>query len=245
MADSASNSPSLKSRIRDGETLVGVSVPMNSDRDQLQSILDQGPYDWVSVDSQHSAYHEDRLVSFCQMAAELGIHVQFRIKHTRHSYLIGNYLDLGPSGVEVPQVELESTAQEALDNFYYSPSGVRSWGGAARLGIDERPERLEYAEWWAETGVLWLQLESVHAVTEARRLAIPGVDCLSFGPADLTFSIEAHPNHPFKAVDDCVAYVVKELEGSDAVVCFRNMDPKLRRKYQDMGVTMLLEIPHA
>ena len=233
----------LKKRIHAGETIVGVSAEIHSDRDRLRAILDGGPYDFISIDSQHSPYDEDRLVRFSEMAAEFEIHLQFRIKNTRHTYLVGNYLDLGPSGIEVPQVETVETAADAVRNFLYPPTGVRSWGGDARLGIDKHPDRLDYASWWSEVGVLWLQLESVESVTNSRRLALPGVDCLSFGPNDLSYSLDAHPNHSLKTVDDCVRYVVKELESTDTVVCFRSYDPKLRQKYHDMGVPVLLETP--
>lgn len=236
---------SLKQRIRSGEIIVGVSAPITADRKRLEAILSKDSYGFVSVDSQHTPYNEERLVQFCAMAEEIGIPVQFRIKHTRHAYLIGNILDLGPSGVEVPQVETEATAQEAVDYFYYPQMGKRSWGGAARVGIKGRDDRLEYSAWWNDYGVLWLQIESIEAVTNARRLARPGVDCLSFGPADLSFSLEAHPGHPFQSVDDCVRHTVQQLEGSDTKVCFRNYDPALREKYINMGVTVLLERPQA
>ena len=232
---------SLKQRIRNGEVVIGASVPMDADRDRVQAVVESGPYDYVSIDSQHAPYNEDRLFAFCEMAQELGVPAQFRIKHTRHSYLVGNYLDLGPSGVEVPQVETEATAEEAVQNFYYPQKGIRSWGGQNRAGLDGREDWLEYAAWWGETGVLWLQLESVEAVTKARRLAMPGVDCLSFGPADLSFSLDAHPQHPFKTVDDCVQHVVDQLEDSPTAVCFRSYERELRQKYIDMGVTVLLE----
>lgn len=243
MADINSTLTSLKRRIHAGEKIVGVSVGIHSNREQLSTVLDGGPYDFISIDSQHSPYDEDRLIHFSEMAAEFELHLQFRIKHTRHTYLVGNYLDLGPSGIEVPQVESLETAIEAVSNFYYPPIGVRSWGGDARLGIDVISERLDYARWWGETGVLWLQIESINAVTNSRSLALPGVDCLSFGPMDLTFSQEAHPNHSLKTVDDCVRYVVKELEGTDTVACFRSYNPELRQKYYDMGVPVLLETP--
>ena len=42
------------------------------------------------------------LVAFCSTAQDLGMPVQFRIKNTRHAYLIGNVLDLGPMAIEVP-----------------------------------------------------------------------------------------------------------------------------------------------
>ena len=230
----------LKQRIRDGEHVFGASVSMTIDRDSLAERVDKGGYDFVAVDSQHSAYNEDRLVAFCNLADELDIPVNFRIKHTRNAYLIGNYLDLGPSGIEVPQVELESTVDEAVASFYYPQQGIRSWGGGARKNSAGR-ERLEYADWWNNYGMLWMQIESIEAVTHARRLAKAGVDCLSFGPTDLTFSMEGHPNHALQTVDACVQYVVNELEGSPTTVCFRNGNPSTREKYAEMGVTVFLE----
>lgn len=230
----------LKERIAKGEQVFGVSVSMMIDSNSLAERVESNGYDFVAVDSQHSAFSEDRLVAFCNMADELDIPVNFRIKHTRNAYLVGNYLDLGPSGIEVPQVELETTVNEAVDAFYYPQRGIRSWGGGARknsAGI----ERLEYADWWNNYGMLWMQIESIEAVTNARRLAKEGVDCLSFGPTDLTFSIESHPNHALQSVDACVKYVTRELEGSSTTVCFRNGNPSTREKYADMGVTVFLE----
>ncbi len=230
----------LKQRIRDGEHVYGASVSMMTPRDSLAKRVEEGGYDFVAVDSQHSAYSEDRLVAFCDLADELDIQVNFRIKHTRNAYLIGNYLDLGPSGIEVPQVELESTVDEAVEAFYYPQQGLRSWGGAARKNSAGQ-ERLEYADWWNNYGILWMQIESIEAVTHASRLAKAGVDCLSFGPADLTFSIESHPHHALQTVDACVEYVVKALDGSPTAVCFRNGNPSTREKYAEMGVTVFLE----
>ena len=234
---------SLKQRIRQGEIIIGVSAPVNATRSQLEDILSKDSYDFIFADSQHSAYNEERLVRFCAIAQELEIPVQFRIKHTRHTYLIGNILDLGPLGIEVPQVELESTVAEALNAFYYPQIGKRSWGGAARYGLQGRADRLEYADWWNDTGILCMQIESIQAATNAGNLAKPGVDCLTWGPADLTFDLEAHPAHPFKTVDDCLRHVVKQLAGSDTKISFRSYSPDLRDKYIEMGVTVLMESP--
>ncbi len=229
---------SLKQRIRRGEIVRGVSVPMVADRNRLESLLSEGSYDFVSVESQHSAFSEDRLVAFCTIAEDLDMPVQFRIKHTRDAYLIGRYLDFGPSGIVVPQVEDESTVDEAVESFYYPQVGKRSWGSAGR-GIKDRDDRLAYAEWWNNNGVLCLQLESLEAVINARKLAKPGVDVLFFGPNDLRFSLEAHPEHPFKTVDDCICHVLKQMEGSDVRVGSGTHPPDLRDKYIEMGATVL------
>jgi 4-hydroxy-2-oxoheptanedioate aldolase len=238
-----SESASLKQRIRRGDIIVGVSVPTQIEKGRLEDILSRDTYGFVSIDSQHSPYSEERLVAFCALAAEVGVPVQFRIKHPRHAYLIGNILDLGPCAIEVPLVEEEATVDEALAAFYYPQLGKRSWGGTARYGIQGRDDRRTYAAWWNEQGVLCLQMETIRAVTQARRLIKPGVDCLTWGPADLSFDLEAHPEHPFRSVDDCLRHVLKQLEGTDVKISFRNYTPDLRNKYIDMGVTVLMERP--
>lgn len=235
-------SDSLKQRIHSRDPIVGVGgVPARTAPARLAAIADQGPYDFLFVDSQHSPFEENDLVALCQAAGELDLPVFFRIKHTRNAYLIGNALDLGPSGIEVPQVETVETASEAIESFYYPPLGRRSFGGAARLASSDKKEPEVYAEWWNDTGVLWLQVESVRAATSAYSLAVPGVDCLSFGPADLSLDIRQNPHPNLKTVDNCVAHVCRALEGTDTAVCFRNGTADTREKYADMGVTVFLE----
>ena len=230
---------SLKHRIRSGEVVTGLGVPMDSARDDLERFLEQGGIDFFNVDCQHGPRSEDRIVSFCASADALGVPVILRIKHTRHTYLIGNYLDLGPAGILVPEVKEEATVREAVHFFYYPQFGGRSWGGSARLGIRGRPDRLEYAAWWNDTGVLWLQLESVEAVINCRKLALDGVDVLTFGPNDLMFDIERYRRPPFRTLDECVRHVAREMEGTGVAVSLALQDPSEREKYVDMGLTVL------
>jgi len=233
----------LKHRIGNGEISIGATVPMTATKSQIEDIMGSSDYTFLSTDSQHGPFDEQLLVEFCDAAAQVGVPVVFRIKHTFHSYLVGNILDLGPSGVEVPQTETAETAQEALDYFYYPQVGKRSWGGAARANVNEHPDRLEYADYWNDFGVLWLQIESLSAVTRARTFAKQGVACLSWGPADLSFDRETNPEHPLKTDDDCIRHVVELLEGSETKLCIRSYQPELRNKYLDMGATVLLERP--
>ena len=146
--------------------------------------------------------------------------VQLRIKHqnTRNAYLIGNILDLGPLAIVVPQVETEATVDEAIDAFYYPPIGKRSWGPSSGYGFNPDLDRLEYAEWWNNNGILSLQLESVDAIINARKLSKPGVDMLMFGANDLGFSLETYPSPPFKTVEECFQHVVEQMEGTQVKV---------------------------
>ena len=208
----------MKERIRDGEIINCLGVPMDIERGALEDILAENDCDYLNVDAQHGPFNEAHLVSFCKMAEALNLPAQVRIKHTQHAFLVGNYLDLGPSSVMMPEVEVEEVVDTALNAFYYPQVGKRSWGGIHRLRLDERPDRLDYASWWNAYGWLSIQIESVEAVINAGKLAKPGVDVLSFGPNDLLFSIESHPSFPFRTVDDCVKHVLDQLAGTDVKV---------------------------
>ncbi|MYK94505.1 hypothetical protein F4009_11015, partial [Candidatus Poribacteria bacterium] len=184
----------------------------------MEAVLSGDDYDLIGTDHQHAAANEDKLVEYCKMANEFGIGVQLRIKHTRNAYLIGNLLDLGPLAIVVPQVEKIETVDEAIDAFYYPQKGKRSWGPSSGYGIDRGMDRLEYAEWWNNTGILILQIESVDAVINVQKLAKPGVDMVTFGENDLNFSIESYPSAPFKKIQEWIAHVESNLADTNVKV---------------------------
>lgn len=230
----------LKQRIREGEIITSIGVPMNIERSQFEDLIGQHGCDYVNIDAQHGPFNERELVSFCKMANELNMPVQIRIKHTNHAYLIGNYLDLGPSSVMVPEVEDESVVDEAVNAFYYPQVGKRSWGGTLRFGLDERPERLDYAPWWNSYGWMSIQIESVQAVVNAGKLAKAGVDVFNFGPNDLLFSIEAHPKFPYRTVEDCVKHVLDQVSDAHVKVGvgFGVDTAEDRERYMNLGATL-------
>jgi len=238
---------SLKQRIRDGDVVVALRPPITIGRNELEAAVAKGSYDLIYIDGQHTAFSDDQLVAICSAAEELGLPVQFRIPHTRLTFLIGRYLDLGLSGVLVPEVIEPSTAQEAVDYAYYPPMGKRSWGGAARYGTQQAGRRLgnaEYAEWWNEHVIVSVQIESIAAVENAPALAKPGIDYLAFGPNDLTFDLERHPEYRFRTSDDCTRYVAEQVKAKGTRLGMAILtEPGDRDKYLEMGLTMFQEAP--
>ena len=234
----------LKQRIRNGETVIGLGAPINATREYFRRAMDKESYEFAFTDGQHSAVDDSQLVEFCALADEFDLPVRFRIKHAMHCQLIGNFLDFGAGGIEVPQTETERTACEAVENFYYPPLGRRSLGGGARLKIGASADVRAYTDWWNENGVLWLQIESLSATLHAHKLARPEVDCLSIGPSDLGFDIEAHPHPPYRSVEECVGMIAKSIACTETAICFRTGTPDRRPQYADLGVTVFLERPN-
>lgn len=239
-----SATPSLKQRISNGEIVVALRVSIEIERNQLEAALAKSTYHLIYIDGQHSAFNDQELVEFCAVAETLELPVQFRIPHTRHTYLIGRYLDMGLASVLVPEVVDEASVDEAINYSYYPQVGRRSWGGTARYGINTIDDRLGYADWWNQEVVLAIQLESVDAISNARQLAKQGVDYVAFGPNDLRFDLERHPNYPLQTPDECMRNVAEQLQGTGIRLGMAvPTTPDERDKYLEMGITVFQELP--
>ncbi len=232
----------LRQRMADGEVLVAMRGSLITSKNQLADMWSTGRYDYIWIDSQHTPYSDELLVKYCAAAEELGIDVQLRIPHTRQAYLVGRYLDFGVSAVLVPEVMEPETVDDAIAYAYYGPIGRRSWGGLERRGFSPDMDRHAYAAWWNDYVVLGIQVESVEAVTNIRKLAKPGVSVVTFGPIDLSFSLEDHPEYPLQNVDDCIRNVAAQLEGTGIRLSLGIATVlEERDKYLEMGITLFTE----
>jgi 4-hydroxy-2-oxoheptanedioate aldolase len=237
----------LRARIAAGDELVAVRGDIGWSKEQLAQACGGGKGDFIWLDSQHSPYSDQLLVSFTGAAEQLGIPVQLRIPHTREAHKAGRFFDLGVSGVLVPEVMDPSTVQDAIDFTYYVPTGRRSWGGANRLGVRAKTAptaRRDYAAWWNASVLLSIQIESVEAVDNITSLARPGITHVTWGPNDLEFSLERHPEHSLKTVEACMQRVAEQLDGSGIRIAMGTATtPPERQKYRELGVTIFMTMP--
>ena len=238
---------SLKQKIKDGDIVVALRPPITISKADFEKALSKGSYDLVYIDGQHTPFSDEQLVAISAIAEEAGLPVQFRIPHTRNTYLIGRYLDMGLSGILVPEVEEPGPAEEAVAYAYYPPVGKRSWGGAARFGQVQDGKRLsqpEYVTFWNEHVVVAVQIESIKAVESAASLAVPGIDYLAWGPNDLGLDLKRNPDYKLRTADECTKYVWEQVRDKGIRMGMAVLtEPEERQKYIDMGLTMFQEAP--
>ena len=79
-------------------------------------------------------------------------------------------------------------------------------------------------------------------MTNVRKLAKPGVHVVTFGPNDLSFSLDDHPEYPLRTVDDCMRNVAAQLAGTDVRLAMgTDTQPEERDKYLEIGITLFQE----
>jgi len=208
----------LKERIRSGAAFHMEYVSLDLTASELAERAAGQDWDLVLVDLQHMPYTEPQLAEFCRIAAEHDLPVMVRIHHPDAPWIISRCLDFGAAGALVPMTEEPSRVTDAIQSFYYPPAGNRSCGLRYAYGYRAGMDPRQYADWWNETGILALQIETVKAVRNVRDLVQSGVDLLLFGGCDLGFSIGATPDSPFTSVEQCQAHVVARTHDLDVRV---------------------------
>jgi 4-hydroxy-2-oxoheptanedioate aldolase len=236
---------SLRSRFASGEQVLVLRTNLQITQPALEAALGKGDYDLIYIDTQHVPYTEAQLWGFCSAAEKLGYPVEVRIPHTRQAHMVGRFCDFGPAAILIPETVTQNDVNEALEYFYYPPMGKRSFGGGTRFGMNRRKFTTRtYADWWNETGILGLQLESVDAIINARLLAKSGVHYVSFGPNDLQLSLDAHPQFPLRSVEECIRHVADQLKGTGIPLGIAvGLTAPEREKYIDLGLTVFQEFP--
>lgn len=98
---------------------------------------------------------------------------------------IRRFLDLGPAGVVVPQIESAEEAREAVAASRFPPDGVR--GIAGSRASDYGRDLVDYVASANRRVATILQIETRGALDDLEEIvAIDGLDALFVGPADLS-----------------------------------------------------------
>ncbi|HEX5190515.1 MAG TPA: aldolase/citrate lyase family protein [Streptosporangiaceae bacterium] len=162
----------LGERLAAGETLYG---GWNVTGDVTAAgLLAAGGLDYVVVDLQHGAATERELPALTAAVERAGATPLARVRYA-HPADIGRALDLGCTGVIVPNVDSAQQARAAAGACRFPPAGYRSGGGV--LASPRGPLCL-------------IMVESRAAMADLdQTLATDGVDGIYVGPRDLSYSL--------------------------------------------------------
>ena len=189
--------PTIKQRLADGELVrVMFTGPLASPR--LVEIL--GMYSdlhGVWFDQEHAGLGHQELEVLLMASRAAGLDAFVRVAPTDYSAMM-RPMELGASGIMVPQVRDVAQVAEAAQWAKYPPLGVRGLyrgnyeGRYGQTGAVEHIEQSNRDRW------LCIQIETAEAVDCADEIAaVSGVDCLFVGPGDLacTLGVPGQPMH--------------------------------------------------
>ncbi|KAH6774031.1 Phosphoenolpyruvate carboxylase family protein [Perilla frutescens var. hirtella] len=188
IAVAAASSPprSLKSRLKNGETLYGIFLLTFSPT--LAEIAGLAGYDFAVVDMEHGHGGISDALSCIHALAATNTAAVLRIPESSATWA-KKALDLGPQGIMFPMIDGPKSARKAVSYCRFPPNGVRGSAHtivrASDYGIDEG-----YLSNFEEELVIMCQVESEEGVKKIDEIAaVEGVDCIQMGPLDLSASM--------------------------------------------------------
>jgi 2-keto-3-deoxy-L-rhamnonate aldolase RhmA len=184
----------LKALWRSGTASFGAWITL-ADPAAAAAVCNAG-YEWVIVDAEHMPYSPESLRSVIAAVRARDTVPIVRVTEN-NAALIKQTLDWGAEGVMVPLLRSVEDARRAAAACRYPPLGVRGWN--PRDATNYYQDVREYAETFNDRVIAMLQVEHIDAVNNLDGfLAVPGVDCILIGPADLSFSLghPLQPDHP-------------------------------------------------
>ena len=153
-------------------------------------------FDWGVIDMEHSPIDFGDVVHLLQAVGNTKMVPVLRVPWN-DAVMVKRALDAGAATLLFPFIESAQDAARAVAATRYPPQGVRGMAGmsrAARFGLDT--EYLQTAN--RRIGVI-AQLESRAGLAALAEIAaVPGVDALFIGPADLSADMGhvGQPMHP-------------------------------------------------
>lgn len=176
---------------------------------EIVEILGYCGYDFVIIDNEHSSMTTSETVDLIRMCDMTGMAALVRVPDISETE-IKKALDMGPSGLVVPNVNNPEDARRVLELARYAPLGKRGACPYVRANqYGSGPEDQYYAAANDDIAI-YLNLESVEALEHLEEIiAMDGVDMVGIGIVDISVKIGAfgQMNHPIleKARQDSVA----------------------------------------
>ena len=184
----------MKRKLLANEPLFGVSIMFPSPH--IIDIVGRLGFDWVLIDCEHGSIGIES-VELMVMAAETAGVTPIARPLTNSSEAIGQLMDRGVMGVQVPHVNTADDARKAVQAVKYYPLGERGLAAGVRsASYGHGMSMSEYAEHANNETLVCVQIEEADAVRNIHEIVqVPGVDVFFVGPSDLSQSL-GYPGRP-------------------------------------------------
>lgn len=167
----------------------------------IAEILATAGYDWVVVETEHSAIDVSETLRLLIALERWNIVPLVRLAWN-DPIQAKAVLDSGAAGVLVPMVNTRADAERAVNAVKYPPVGKRGAGLARAQGYGSTFS--DYVATANDATLLMVQIEDVEAVRNIEEiLSVPGVDGTFIGPYDLSCSMSIPGQLSHQSLIDC------------------------------------------
>ncbi|OGO50910.1 MAG: hypothetical protein A2148_02095 [Chloroflexi bacterium RBG_16_68_14] len=194
-------------------------------------------FDWLCIDMQHGVIDYQAAVTMLQAISTTPTIPFVRVPWNEPG-IIGKMLDAGAYGAIIPLVNSRGEAEAAVGACRYAPDGYRSYGpirAAYYAGAD-------YAGHANEEIACIPMVETTTALANLEEiLAVPGIDAVYVGPADLSLTLGLPPrmDHPDSSGFQEARHRIAEACRRHGIIAGIHASAALAPKHVEAGYRMI------
>jgi len=216
----------IKEKFRAGEVSIGSWMSMA--HVSIAEILARAGYDWVVVETEHTAIDVSEVLKLLIAIEGRGAVPLVRLAWN-DPIQAKAVMDSGAAGVIVPMVNSRAEAELAVKSIKYPPQGFRGVGLARAQGYGVDFDA--YMTHANQDSLLMLQIEHIDAVNNIEEiLSVEGIDGTYIGPYDLSCSmgLPGQLNHP--RVEDAKKRVLEATKARGLAPGIHLVHPEAARR---------------
>ncbi|HYI25889.1 MAG TPA: aldolase/citrate lyase family protein [Thermomicrobiales bacterium] len=186
----------VKDKLSAGDVVYGCFVAPPSAPDV--EILALAGFDFVLIDAEHGPISPESAYPMILAAESRGIEPMARIGQNDRQVIL-KFLDLGVTGVMVPQVSDAESASRAITATKYWPDGLRGLAGGRTFDYGLKALAADMVPGLNSRVTTIIQFEHIDTLPHLDAiLDLPDLDVLFVGPNDLAQSMgyPGQPTHP-------------------------------------------------
>jgi 2-keto-3-deoxy-L-rhamnonate aldolase RhmA len=176
---------SFRSKLDKGKVCLGAGITL-TDSSIVEALAPLVDFFWIDLEHTHLSY--ETVLNHLIAARAGGVPALVRVRGSDIPH-IKPVIDIGASGIIVPQVRSAAEVRQVVEACRYAPAGARGFGPrrADNYGREGGPAWMERTNSQLFVAV---QIENAAALDEVEHIAeIEGLDSLALGPYDLSVSL--------------------------------------------------------
>ena len=229
----------LKQKLADGKVTNVLGIGQLCHPKIIEMAADSGLFDAVWLDQEHVGLTVPQLEEASRAARASGIDCFCRLNATDYATVM-RPLEAGVGGVMASMIRNVEQARDVVRWSKFHPQGERGVNGT---GADGRFGTIPMAEYFRKSNeetIVLIQIEHADAVACVEELAaLPEVDCLFIGPADLSQSMGIPGDWENPKLWQAFETVARAAAANKRAWAILPIGPTFAKRCVDMGCQML------
>jgi 4-hydroxy-2-oxoheptanedioate aldolase len=227
----------LKQRIRNGETVVGPFVTIPSV--PLVDTLGYAGMDFCIIDTEHGPISAETAMDLVIAAQGSGVAPIIRVG-ANDERLILRALDVGPDGVQVPQINDADDARRVIHAAKYAPLGARGMSVFTRAGDYYAGRGSGHTDRQNAESMVVVHIEGRRGLDNLDEImTVDGIDVLFLGPYDISQSLGVPGEVRSPKVEQALAAAAGKARAKGRAVGSYARDVEMGKWLKDLGVQYL------